>query len=249
MAIPRIIHVCWFGEAVPDRNVLRCAASRKLLSDLGYEIMIWTESNYDLNKSQSLKKAYEDKKWSLVSNYARLDVLKTFGGIYVDADIEIVRSFDDLLGSDFFIGFMWDCTLGTAVIGASPMNKIVCDILDFYDSTTSSLTSPNNNTFTDYFLASVADFKLTGERQSIGSIEVLDKYAFEHPTLFRRKNYTVHHFAQTWIKNSSFKLKVRKAVISIFSLWLYRKYVCFKSKRISRYYPTYVEHIHRYTRG
>lgn len=242
MTIPRIIHVCWFGGATPDRNILRCEASRTLLTDLGYEIKIWTENNYDLNKSMSLKKAYADQKWSLVSNYVRLDVLKEFGGIYIDADVEIITGFDDLLNSDFFIGFMWDCTLGTAVIGSSPMNKIVCDILDHYDASPSLLISPNNNTFTDYFLSNVNGFELTGIKQFIGTVTVLDKFAFEHPTLFCRKNYTIHHFSQSWINSRDIKIKAKNYIISIFSLWLYRKYICYHSKMISPYYKLYLEH-------
>ncbi len=69
--------------------------------------------------------AYAARKWSLVSNYARLDILSEFGGVYLDTDIEVLRDFDDLLENEFFIGFMWDSTLGTAVIGSSPRHKIV----------------------------------------------------------------------------------------------------------------------------
>jgi hypothetical protein len=204
--------------------------------------MVWNERNYDLNKSRPLKAAYENSKWSLVSNYVRLDVLKEFGGVYIDADIEVLRAFDDLLAEDFFIGFMWDCTLGTAVIGASPMNKIVCDILDTYESVEGSLVSPNNNTFTDYFLENVEGFKLTGENQSIGGVKILNKFAFEHPTLLRRSNYTIHHFYQSWVSTSKIKRNIKLVLTYSFSLWLYRRYIYTKSRRISKYYDTYLKH-------
>jgi mannosyltransferase OCH1-like enzyme len=136
-------------------TVTRAVNSIKKLSEHGYEVFVWTEDNYDINKSPRLRKAYSDKKWSLVSNYVRLDVLKAHGGVYVDTDIEIVRPFDDLLGLDYFIGFMWDSTLGTAVIGAIPNHPYVTGILDLYDADASSFISPNNNTFTEFFLEKV----------------------------------------------------------------------------------------------
>ena len=245
MAIPKIVHLCWFGGAKSDSNVLRCKASHQILIDRGYEIRVWNEENYDMGRSLPLRNAYSNKKWSLVSNYVRVDVLRRFGGVYLDMDVEVVTDFDHLLDSDFFIGFMWDCALGTAVIGSCPSNMILCEILGRYDSVPESLISPNNNTFTDFFLNRIEGFQLTGIKQTIGGTVILDKFAFEHPSLFRRRNYTIHHFSQSWINKNPIKGKVKIFAIYVLSLWLYRKYVCFHSKLISPYYGTYLRHMRR----
>jgi mannosyltransferase OCH1-like enzyme len=44
-----------------------------------------------------MKEAYEAKKWAFVSDYARLYICYTYGGIYFDTDIETIKPFDDLL--------------------------------------------------------------------------------------------------------------------------------------------------------
>jgi hypothetical protein len=165
--------------------------------------------------------------------------LHEFGGIYLDADVEIVKPFDDLLSYDFFLGFMWECTLGTAVIGAAPGNEIIRAILDIYDKVPGGLISPNNNTFTDYFIHHVEGFRLNGKTQRVGKGVVFDKVTFEQPSLFRRKNYSIHHFAQSWVRSSSMKRLIKSAIVGKFSLYLYRLYICEKSKRISPYYPLY----------
>jgi len=220
-------------------QIERCMRSIYALERYGYRVQLWDESNYDVQASPRVHDAYKARRWSLVSNYVRLDVLKRHGGIYLDTDIEVVRPFDELLEHDFFLGFMWDCTLGTAVLGSVPGHSVVSDILKNYDEIATSFKSPNNDTFTEYFLSSVPGFTLNGREQSVGNIFVADKYTFEQPSLWKRKNYTIHHFEQSWKLNSTAKVYIKAAVIKVGSLWLYRKYVCWRSLRISPYYEIF----------
>lgn len=102
--IPKIIHYCWFGGNEEPEDVKKCIASwRKFLPD--YEIRRWDETNYDVNKCQYMADAYKEKKWAFVSDYARIDVVCEYGGIYLDTDVEVIRSFDDLLSEQMFCGF------------------------------------------------------------------------------------------------------------------------------------------------
>lgn len=143
--IPKIIHYCWFGKNKKSEKVERCLKTINKLSSFGYKIIEWNEDNYNVDVNVFLKTAYENKKWAFVSDYVRLDVLYRFGGVYLDADVEIVKCFDDLLENNLFLGYMWDCNLGTAVIGAEPNNYIIHGLLEKYDSLSVSLNSPNND--------------------------------------------------------------------------------------------------------
>ena len=99
MAIPKKIHYCWFGRNEIPEKTLRCIESwKKYCPD--YEIIQWNEDNYDINKIPYMKDAYKEKKWAFVSDYARLDVIYQYGGIYLDTDVELVNSLDDLLEYD-----------------------------------------------------------------------------------------------------------------------------------------------------
>lgn len=93
----------------------------------------------------------------------------------MDQDIEVVRNFDNLLKLNMFIGFMFDCNLGTAVIGSQKKNEHVKNILDLYDTLNISVDSPNNDLFTQYFIDKVEGFKLNGKEQMVDGIKVFPK--------------------------------------------------------------------------
>ncbi len=102
--IPKIIHYCWFGGNPEPEDVKKCIASwKKHLPD--YEIKRWDESNYNVHKNQYMSDAYKEKKWAFVSDYCRLDVVYTYGGIYLDTDVEVIKSFSPLLKEKMFCGF------------------------------------------------------------------------------------------------------------------------------------------------
>ena len=96
--IPKKIHYCWFGGNPLPEDVKEYIASwRKYCPD--YEIIEWNESNFDINCCAYVKEAYEAKKWAFVTDYVRLYALYHHGGIYMDTDVEVVKSLNDLLKS------------------------------------------------------------------------------------------------------------------------------------------------------
>lgn len=101
--IPKVIHYCWFsGNGMPEK-FKRCIESwKKYCPD--YEIRRWDESNYDINKNPYMKEACKHHKWGFIPDYARLDILYQYGGIYMDTDVELVRSLDELLYQSAFCG-------------------------------------------------------------------------------------------------------------------------------------------------
>ena len=104
MAIPKIIHYCWLGGNPKPESVLRCIDSwRKFCPD--YEIREWNESNLDISSNLYTRQAYEAKAWGFVPDYLRLWIVYTHGGIYLDTDVQMVRSFDPLLKEKGFAGF------------------------------------------------------------------------------------------------------------------------------------------------
>jgi len=104
MMIPKIIHYCWFGGGELPLFVQECIQSwKKFCPD--YQIIRWDESNYNYSKFDFTREAYKQKKWAFVSDVARLDVIYQYGGIYLDTDVEIVRSIDEILYQDSFMGF------------------------------------------------------------------------------------------------------------------------------------------------
>ena len=91
----------------------------------GYEVIEWNETNCDLQCNNYIKKAVEYKNWAFVSDYFRLRALYEFGGIYLDTDVEVYKSFDDLLNKKGFVGYMHDALIGTAVLGFEKENLFI----------------------------------------------------------------------------------------------------------------------------
>lgn len=102
--IDKVIHYCWFGGSLIPDDLQECIDSwKKFCPD--YKIIRWDESNYDIHKNKYMSDAYNEKKWSFVSDYARLDIIYQYGGIYLDTDVELIHSLNPFLKYDMFCGF------------------------------------------------------------------------------------------------------------------------------------------------
>ncbi len=133
--IPKIIHYCWFGNnPLPDK-VKKCMESwKKFCPD--YKIMRWDESNYDYNKNQYISDAYKNKKWAFVADYARLDVVYQYGGIYLDTDVELIGNIDNLLSNHVFMAIeKYSKLVNTGLgFGAEPEAEELLDMKSVYDN-------------------------------------------------------------------------------------------------------------------
>lgn len=93
--IPKIIHYCWFGNGNKSALIQECMKTWKsVLFD--YEIREWSEKDlYLFQENRYVQQAYKAKKWAFVADVFRLYAVKTFGGIYLDTDVEVRKSFND----------------------------------------------------------------------------------------------------------------------------------------------------------
>ena len=133
--IPKIIHYCWFGGSPKNEKIRFCMESwKKVLPD--YEIREWSEKDlFRFSDNRYVRQAYEAKKWAFVSDVFRLFALYKEGGIYLDTDVEVRKTFSPLLEGDFFIGSEKHGrfeSIGTAVIGAAAGNWGIKDMLFFF---------------------------------------------------------------------------------------------------------------------
>lgn len=132
--IPKKIHYCWFGEGPMPESVLICIDSwHKHMPD--WEYRLWDESNFDVNSNDYCHEAYEAKKYAFVSDYVRLAVLEREGGIYLDTDVEVFKSFDDLITLKAFAGFEGSkhSPVGTCVMASESHGQWVTEMLTAYN--------------------------------------------------------------------------------------------------------------------
>lgn len=99
--IPKKIHYCWLSDDPMPEKLLKCVESwKKYLPD--YELVKWDLKKFPLSKNPWVREAFENKKYAFAADYIRLYALATEGGIYLDSDVEVLKSFDDLLKYPYF---------------------------------------------------------------------------------------------------------------------------------------------------
>ena len=132
--IPKIIHYCWLGKNPLPELEQQCLASwHKHMPD--WEYKRWDESNFDIASAPVyVRQAYEARKYAFVSDYVRLWALEQYGGVYVDTDVKVLKSYEPLLNDTAFIGLEESKAHlpGTCVLGCEPHCQWVRDMLEVY---------------------------------------------------------------------------------------------------------------------
>ena len=130
--IPKIIHSFWFsGSKKPDEYQKCINTWKEFCPD--YEIREWNLGNYDGSRHSFFRKAIEVKAWAYATDYARLDVVSRYGGIYMDMDVELVKPLDKLLSHNGVFPFCSDGVIELAMFMSKPDNPLVKSLFDIYD--------------------------------------------------------------------------------------------------------------------
>ena len=244
--IPKIIHACWFGTLpIPEEHKKYIEGWRKVMPN--YEIRVWTYDDFSKELTGSYKffeESVQRKAWAFTSDFFRVYILKKYGGIYVDTDVEILKPFDEFLNAHLFMSYIFDDSIGTAVIGVEPNSPIMNDWLkilqDDYEKTGEFTVS--NFWVTKYFLDKVAGFKLDGKRQSLpGGIELYPKDYFERLQLKKNSGggYCVHHCEGAWRKKTKLKAFVKKSIVTIFGKKCWERLTLLRLTKKQPYYSEY----------
>lgn len=212
--IQKKIHYCWFGENPKPSSVIKCIKSwNKYCPD--YEIIEWNEKNFDIHCNSYVEEAYSAKKWSFVTDYARLWVIYNYGGIYFDTDVEVIKNIDEFLKYPAFFGLEDDVHVATGLgFGAEKGNDIVKIMMDGYrnehfviDTEKFDLTPcPERNTraISQY----LKNAKVVESVRYIEKAVVFPKEYFcplDYETKIMKKTqhtYTIHWYDASWKEES-----------------------------------------------
>lgn len=244
--IPKVIHYCWLGCGEMPDLVQKCIASwHRHMPD--WEYRLWTEDTLKPTPNPSLKgggqnplnnppisrgddwleympayvqEAYAAKKFAFVSDYVRLWALEREGGLYLDTDVEVLKSFEPLLNDIAFIGLEESLALlpGTCVMACEAHCQWVKDMLATYDGA--------------HFLREDGSMDLTTNVQRLGKLMVHGGLSHERKIQFlphwglrvythdyfspitstrvmrKSKNtYCIHRFAGTWVDGKKSRMR------------------------------------------
>ena len=239
--IPKTIHYCWFGRNPKPELAEKCIRSwKKHCSD--YEIIEWNEDNFDISAAPLyVRQAYEAKKWAFVTDYVRLWAMTEFGGIYMDTDVEVLKSLDPFLVHEGFSGFETETSIPTGIMGCQKGFSLFVEFLRFYDN--ASFLNPDGTMDTTTNVAIMTKICLqhglvpNGTKQNIEGFVLYPKDVFcpvsyEDGKLNKTKNtVTIHWFAGSWhsdaekayreerlayLKREKFLAPVKKLIITLF---------------------------------
>ncbi|WHZ55739.1 glycosyltransferase family 32 protein [Metabacillus hrfriensis] len=224
--IPKIIHYCWFGRKEKPDIVKECIASwKKHLS--GYEIREWNENNFDINTNIYVKEAYESKKFAFVSDYARMQALFNFGGIYLDTDVEVFKPFDDLLNHESFWGFEQENYIATSTIGAVKGNKLIKLFLYSYQEKSFIKEDGSYDDLTNVAIVTKIlknnGLKINGQYQEIIELGTFYPQTYFSPydyincrKFITENTYAMHHFYKSWLSpKAKFKSNLKTVAAKV----------------------------------
>lgn len=249
--IPHIIHYCWFGrKPLPDW-------ARKYIETWhihfpNWEIKEWNEDNFDVNACLFTRQAYAAGKYAFVSDYARFAILLREGGVYFDTDVEVVRSFNDILDAGPFMGYETDpgtngLPYGTIApglgLGAVPGMEIYRKILERYESMPFQDESGNQFDGTVVFHTTEV-FRNYGLQpgkapQTVAGVTIYPKCYFnpfcdaDGKLHLTEESHSIHWYRKTWTGQSRWRIAAARICHRIFGISFSAKLKRFLSKKLS----------------
>lgn len=149
--IPKIIHYTWFSGDPYPAKIQSCIDSwKKILPD--YTLKLWDMDAIKNIESAFLQEALAAQKWAYAADFVRLYAIYNEGGIYLDTDVKVLKSFDPLLSCKAFIGkensihFEGGFTtqyLSSHCFGAEKHHPFIKACLDYFEGR-HFITSSNN---------------------------------------------------------------------------------------------------------
>lgn len=231
-SIPKIIHYCWFGGNEKPKKMQECIKSwHKYLDD--YEFIEWNENNFNINCNDYVRQAYEEKKFAYVSDYARITALYKYGGIYMDTDVEVFKSFNDLLGNKCILGFEQEEYIATSFMASISGHELIKEFINryenisFYNKDKSIDLTTNVQKLTEILVS--RGLKRDGNYQEIGDISIYPQEYFspyDYGNCIRENTentYCEHHFLVTWLPWS---VKVKKIIKRVVVVLFGKSFLC-----------------------
>lgn len=201
--IEKKIHYIWFGGEKPVKVKNLIESWKKKLPD--YELIEWNENNIDISKEMEenkfFRECYNRKLWAFASDYIRVKVMYEHGGIYLDTDMEILKSLDSLLNDNFFIGKEDESTISFGIVGAKKNHNFFKRMLEFYQE---EVWSSNL-----YIVTSIASYICNEYKDELKDIKIYDSEYFYPYTQdeeltaqhIKDNTYAIHHWGKSWKKN------------------------------------------------
>jgi FkbM family methyltransferase len=191
--IPKILH---FSVPTPmtEQQAALIETARRIHPH--WEMKIWDDStpiaNARLARYQNCARSGAQR-----ADLIRLDAVYAYGGVYLDADIRILKPFDEIIEHyDFFMGCEDGQNLTNAVIGARPRHPAIDTVIRFLEENEPNWSLPPNETTGPVLLASLLRWR--------PDVNILPRETFypynwdEVDRRVHRLSYSEHLWDKSW---------------------------------------------------
>lgn len=230
--IPKIIHYVWLGGNELPPIAKKCIESwKKFCPD--FEIMRWDESNVDLSKYEFVQQAYDAKKFAFASDVIRFEKLYEYGGIYLDIDVELLKTLDEFLNLNCFTGFECSNAINPGIIfGTEKHNQDLKNILEIYSNRKFIENGKMDLTtvcdiVTDYYKK--FGLNINNTTQTLPNIKIFASEYFSPINYYTNKKkltkntHSIHWYSASWYSpKQKFKSGIKK-FLNIISFGLFGK--------------------------
>lgn len=250
--IPKIIHYCWLSSQKHPQDVKNNIASWKAIMP-DYEFILWDEERSEILKCVWIQQAIENKKFAFASDLIRLYAVYTYGGIYLDSDVEVLKKFDNLLNLPYFIGTQFDNQIEAAVFGSEKKSQWLSIAIEYYNDRAFVMEDGNFNmtvlptiiesqiklikniTVMEAYQVIEVKFLLKNEDSFfLFPFEYFSPKNFETGKISKTQNtYTIHHYSSNWM---SFLSKLRRKTMQTIGVDQTEKMISFLRVRQLRVY-------------
>ena len=222
--IPKKLHFTWFSNDPYPPLIEDCIKTwTKWFPD--YEIIHWDMEKIASIDNLFLKQAIACRKWAFAADFIRLYALYTEGGIYLDTDVEVYKSFDNLLHNRAFIGREYSFHmmgrragryLTSHCMGAEKGHPFIKACLDYYNGRPFILSHEDwlpdqlkyDQTILPYIQTEIAIMQGYNPSETIKGIQIFGEGVAVYPKNFfdclnKTKNTYCRHLAMGgWRGNS-----------------------------------------------
>jgi hypothetical protein len=219
--IPRIIHRIWLADDAPIPTLYEAYWNSWRTKHPGWSMVTWTSSNLvefvRLLPNRDLLLRAES--FAELSDVARVDILREFGGLYVDTDFECLRSFENTIHEALFVyGEEEDGVVCPSLFASTPSHPILRllsqELRGWHAAHAGYL--PNIRSGPHFWSKVISSVASAGACESLGCLKLTPNMVYPYswrdlpPHSSKALDLTkewgpdvlaVHHWSQSWKKD------------------------------------------------
>lgn len=198
MSIPRRLWSAWLTVDMQTPPLIeKCLATHKL-DGYEYNLITLAEAKVIAQNHPYLKDCLTAKKYAKACDYIRAWLLEKHGGVWVDADYQLDKSFDDILDNQMFMGEEENGYICNAVWGSVPHHSLLQEYLGIVER---NFKGDGELTFQAGVFLLTELIKGRGKRDDVTILTPDYFYPYQHQIdkmTVTANTHGIHWFAKSW---------------------------------------------------